>query len=93
MLRFVRLSAVLVGCNEPIEIAPRDDKPARSKPRHANYRTLTGKDVSIADDDTLTVLDDSKTQHRIRLQGIDTPERRQAFGTKAREALAGKVFQ
>jgi endonuclease YncB( thermonuclease family) len=56
------------------------------------HHTITGKVVAIADGDTLTVLDDAKVQHKIRLAGIDAPEKRQAFGTKAREALAAKVF-
>jgi micrococcal nuclease len=54
---------------------------------------ITGKVVAIADGDTLTVLDESKTQHKIRLAGIDAPEKGQAFGTKARESLAAKVFR
>ncbi len=53
---------------------------------------LAGKVVKIADGDTLTILDGSSEQHRIRLAGIDAPEKGQPFGTKAREALAGKVF-
>ena len=57
------------------------------------HYTLTGKVVAIADGDTLTVLDETKTQHKIRLAGIDAPEKGQAFGTKAREALGDKVFQ
>jgi endonuclease YncB( thermonuclease family) len=56
------------------------------------HYTLTGKVVAIADGDTLTVLDSSNVQHKIRLHGIDAPERKQAFGTKAGEALASKVF-
>lgn len=62
---------------------------AGAKPHYA----LTGKVVAIADGDTLTVLDDSKTQHKIRLAGIDAPEKAQAFGNKARAALGEKVFQ
>jgi endonuclease YncB( thermonuclease family) len=54
---------------------------------------LTGEVVKIADGDTLTILDGSKTQHKIRLAGIDAPEKGQAFGTKARENLAAKVFR
>jgi len=54
---------------------------------------LAGKVVAIADGDTLTVLDGSNEQHRIRLAGIDAPEKGQPFGTKARENLAAKVFR
>jgi len=55
-------------------------------------KALVGKVVSIADGDTLTVLDASDTQHRIRLSGIDAPESRQAFGTRSRQHLADLVF-
>lgn len=54
--------------------------------------TLTGKVVSIADGDTLTILTDDKQQVKVRLEGIDTPERGQAFGSKAKDALADMVF-
>jgi endonuclease YncB( thermonuclease family) len=47
-----------------------------------------GTVVSVADGDTLTLLDASKTTHRIRLDGIDAPERKQAFGQRARQSLA-----
>lgn len=46
---------------------------------------IDGKVVSIADGDTLTVLEGT-TQIKIRLEGIDAPEGHQAFGTKSREA-------
>jgi endonuclease YncB( thermonuclease family) len=53
--------------------------------------TLTGKVVGIADGDTLTLLMD-KTQIKVRLEGIDTPERGQPFGRKTGQALAKKVI-
>jgi len=56
-------------------------------------KIITGKVVRITDGDTLIVLDESNTQHKIRLDGIDTPETGQAFGTKAKQALGNKVFQ
>ena len=56
-----------------------------------DFHTLTGKVVHIADGDTLTVLDADNVQHKIRLHGIDAPEKSQPFGTKAKEALAAKV--
>ena len=52
-----------------------------------NAATLQGKVVNVADGDTLTVLDDKKTQHKIRLQGIDAPEKAQAFGQKSKQSL------
>lgn len=52
---------------------------------------IKGKVVSVADADTITVLDASNTQHKIRLDGIDAPERGQDYGTKATEALKAKI--
>ena len=48
--------------------------------------------VGITDGDTVTVIDQSKIQYKVRLTEIDTPERRQPWGEKARQALAEKVF-
>jgi micrococcal nuclease len=50
-----------------------------------------GKVIKIADGDTLTLLVDSK-QHKIRLSDIDTPERKQPFGTRAKQALSELAF-
>lgn len=47
-----------------------------------------GTIVGVADGDTVTLLDASKTQHRIRLDGIDAPERTQPHGQRARQSLA-----
>ena len=52
---------------------------------------IKGKVVSIADGDTVTVLDAEKVQHKIRLHGIDAPEKSQAFGTKSKERLSEKI--
>jgi len=57
----------------------------------AQAETLTGRVVRVTDGDTIVVLDASKAQHKIRLQGIDAPERRQAFGTKSKEHLSELV--
>ncbi len=47
-----------------------------------------GTVVGMADGDTLTLLDAGKTTHRIRIDGIDAPERTQAYGQRARQSLA-----
>jgi endonuclease YncB( thermonuclease family) len=54
--------------------------------------TITGKVVGVADGDTITVLDADKVQHKIRLAGIDAPEKKQAFGNRSKESLSDLVF-
>jgi len=49
--------------------------------------TVQGKVVGVADGDTITVLDAQNTQHKIRLQGIDAPEKAQPFGNKSKQSL------
>lgn len=53
---------------------------------------LVGQVVGVTDGDTITVLDDQRTQHKIRLAGIDAPEKAQAFGQRSKEALSALVF-
>ncbi|HVS83100.1 MAG TPA: thermonuclease family protein [Pyrinomonadaceae bacterium] len=70
-------------------------QPNRSSNRSVDAsgtQTLTGRVVSIADGDTITVLDSSDTQHRIRLAGIDAPELHQAFGEQSRLSLSEMIF-
>jgi endonuclease YncB( thermonuclease family) len=54
--------------------------------------TLYGRVVGVADGDTVTVLDATNTQWKIRLMGIDAPEKKQPFGNKSKEHLSSLVF-
>lgn len=54
--------------------------------------TVSGRVVGIADGDTVTVLDSSNTQWKIRLMGIDAPEKKMPFGQKSKEHLSDLVF-
>lgn len=54
--------------------------------------TVSGRVVGIADGDTVTVLDASNTQWKIRLMGIDAPEKKMPFGQKSKEHLSNLVF-
>lgn len=54
--------------------------------------TITGQVVGVVDGDTITVLDAEKVQHKIRLAGIDAPEKTQAFGNRSKESLSYMVF-
>ena len=50
-----------------------------------------GKVVRIVDGDTIEVLHSLRAE-RIRLHGVDAPEKSQAFGSRARQFTAGLVF-
>jgi micrococcal nuclease len=60
--------------------------------RHKEDRRLLLKVVGVYDGDTITGLDDSKTQFKIRLDAIDAPELGQPFGQASKKALSEKVF-
>ena len=73
----IGVAALLLTCLSPPAIAA----------------TYTGRVVGIADGDTLTVLDAAQRQHKIRLAGIDAPEKHQAWGQRAQQFLGERVFQ
>jgi endonuclease YncB( thermonuclease family) len=52
---------------------------------------LTGKVVSVTDGDTIKILTKNKTLYKIRLNGIDAPEKSQAFGKKSKANLSQLV--
>jgi endonuclease YncB( thermonuclease family) len=54
--------------------------------------TIDGRVVGVADGDTITVLDGANRQHKIRLAGIDAPEKSQPFGHRSKESLSGLVL-
>lgn len=54
--------------------------------------TITGRVVGVTDGDTIKVLDASNTEYKIRLAGIDAPEKKQAFGQVSKKSLSDLVF-
>jgi endonuclease YncB( thermonuclease family) len=52
---------------------------------------FTGPVVSVLDGDTIEVLHYTSPE-RVRLSGIDCPEKGQAFGTRAKQAASALVF-
>jgi endonuclease YncB( thermonuclease family) len=55
--------------------------------------TVTGLVVGVADGDTITVLDTDRQQHKIRLAGIDAPEKRQDFGNRSKQSLSDLAYR
>ena len=51
---------------------------------------LSGKVVSIHDGDTITVLS-GKEQTKVRLYGIDAPEKKQDYGQRSKQFLASLI--
>jgi endonuclease YncB( thermonuclease family) len=60
-------------------------------PLSAEAETLVGKVVGVTDGDTSKVLVEERTI-KVRLAEIDTPDRRQPWASRAKQALSDKVF-
>lgn len=58
----------------------------------AYSEAINGRVVGVSDGDTLTVLDVSNTQFKIRLAAIDAPEKAQAFGQRAKQKLSDLCY-
>ena len=61
--------------------------------------TLRGRIIAVLDGDTVTLLDESRSQHRIRLAQIDAPEighgrnkPGQPFGQRSKQSLSDLAF-
>lgn len=55
-------------------------------------QTIKGKVVGISDGDTITILDSLHHKIKIRLYGIDCPEKGQDFGAAAKKFTSDKCF-
>ncbi len=74
---FIRTSIILIGSLPTFAIP--------------NYLNRPCKVVKVTAGDTVHVLDQSQVKHKIRLGGIDAPERKQAFGTKSKQNLSSLI--
>jgi len=50
------------------------------------------KVVGISDGDTFTCINSDNLQLKVRIYGIDAPEKKQAFGNKSKEYLSSLIF-
>ena len=58
----------------------------------ASADELTGKVVGVSDGDTVTLLTAEHRQVKIRLAGIDAPEKKQPFGMAAKRSMSDCAF-
>jgi endonuclease YncB( thermonuclease family) len=57
----------------------------------AQAATIDGKVIKVEAGDTITILDATNQQYRIRINGIDAPEKGQSFGDRSRQNMADMV--
>ena len=89
LILFAAVILLFSGCSHSPKPA---NQPSHRSADPAGAQTLTGRVVRVADGDTVTVLDSSNSQRRIRLEGIDAPESHQAFGTQSKKNLSEMIF-
>ncbi|NPA43047.1 MAG: thermonuclease family protein [Chlorobi bacterium] len=53
---------------------------------------ITGKVVGLADGDSFVIVTDDKEEIRIRMHGIDAPERRQPYWKSSRRFLSDMIY-
>ena len=84
----VAVAVAIAGCSQ------RAAEPAV----RSEGRVVVGRVVGVHDGDTITVLEEKSTEQKgrkgtkVRLAGIDAPERKQSYGTQSKEALSRKVM-
>jgi len=66
-------------------------EPARAEPPREDLPRLSGRVVGVVDGDTVDVRLESGVI-RVRLHGVDAPERDQSYGKAARRALSRLVY-
>lgn len=59
---------------------------------YASAGEIFGRVIGVADGDTITILDSSNTQFKIRLSGIDAPEKKQPYGNASKKSLSTLVY-
>ena len=63
----------------------------RGRRRNSRHDPFDARVVGVSDGDTITVLD-GRTRVKVRLNGIDCPEKRQAFGARAKQLTSELAF-
>jgi endonuclease YncB( thermonuclease family) len=75
--------------NGQVRRATQKELPAA--PQTQPTEQFSGNVVGVADGDTISVMHNGKAV-KVRLQGIDCPEKRQAYGARAKQFTSQRVF-
>jgi endonuclease YncB( thermonuclease family) len=58
----------------------------------ATHKPFEARVIGVTDGDTITALDSNEIPHKIRLAGIDAPEKGQPFGDRSKQSLSRWVY-
>jgi micrococcal nuclease len=90
----IAMLTLLVGCNERFSntesaliIDILSETTTQDKGRY-----VMGKVIRIADGDTFTMVFENGFDVRVRLNGIDSPEKKQAFSNRAKQTLSELIY-
>jgi|SRR5690554_271384 len=87
---FFILSLILIGCQHPESLT--NTKSSSYQPTFTKQdKSDTHKVIGVKDGDTVVLLIDGK-ETTVRLAHIDCPEKRQDFGTKAKQFVSDLCF-
>ena len=86
---FVLSITILFATHSPEALA-RHSRRGLQAPKNTVYRQLVGRVVRVSDGDTVVILEHSE-QTKIRLLGIDAPEKSMPFGRVCTSRLAFKI--
>lgn len=85
---FILFALVLPSCN--------NDKSSKGTPEMAvaqnNGKIFYGKVIGISDGDTFRFLTEKNETVRVRLYGIDAPEKGQDYSTQSQQKLSSLIF-
>lgn len=54
--------------------------------------TISGLVIAVVDGDTISIIDAGNTKYKVRLAGIDSPEKSQSFGERSKQNMVRMVF-
>lgn len=85
------ISVLTGGC---LEVKPGSYSKLPEGVQLTDYGTLLaqGRVVKVTDADTITILGSDEKRYKIRLQGIDAPEKKQNYGADCKDKLTAMVL-
>jgi endonuclease YncB( thermonuclease family) len=92
-ISFISIIVLCFSCNPKIEKKNIEQKSKNGDSIYDNLKTAFIKVVGITDGDTFKGLTPDNLEIKFRIYGIDSPEKKQAFGNKSKQYLSDLIFE